>query len=43
MSKIYKGVPELIGNTPLMEAVNIEKALNLKAKLLLKHLPFLWL
>lgn len=36
MSKIYKGVPELIGNTPLMEAVNIEKALNLKAKLLLK-------
>ena len=36
MSKIYKGVPELIGNTPLVEAVNLEKAYGLKAKLLLK-------
>lgn len=36
MSKIYKGTTELIGNTPLMEAINIEKTENLKSKLLLK-------
>ena len=36
MSKIYKGVPELIGNTPLVEAVNLEKNYGLKARLLLK-------
>ena len=36
MSKIYKGVPELIGNTPLVEAVNLEKKYGLKARLLLK-------
>ncbi len=36
MSKIYKGTSELIGNTPLVEAVNIEKYLNLEAKILLK-------
>ena len=36
MSKIYKGTLELIGNTPLVEAVNIEKELNLKAKLIVK-------
>lgn len=36
MSKIYKGATELIGNTPLVEAVNIEKALELKASILLK-------
>ena len=26
MSKIYKGVSELIGKTPIIEAVNFEKA-----------------
>lgn len=31
-----KSITELIGNTPLLEAVNIEKDLGLKAKLLLK-------
>lgn len=36
MSKVYKSSLELIGNTPLLEAVNIEKELGLKAKLLLK-------
>lgn len=36
MFKIYKGATELIGNTPLVEAVNIEKALELKASILLK-------
>ena len=32
MSKIYKSVDSLIGNTPLLEAVNTEKAENLNAK-----------
>ncbi len=36
MSKIYKGTLDLIGNTPLLEVVNIEKELNLKAQLLVK-------
>lgn len=36
MSKIYKGTSELIGNTPLVEAVNIEKELELETKILLK-------
>lgn len=36
MKKIYGGAAELIGNTPLMEAGNVERALGLKAKLLLK-------
>ncbi|MCR5160996.1 MAG: cysteine synthase A [Lachnospiraceae bacterium] len=36
MSKIYKGALELIGNTPLIEAVNIEKELELEAVLLFK-------
>ena len=36
MSNIYKGAIELIGNTPLVEAVNIEKKLGLEATLLLK-------
>ncbi len=36
MSKIYKGTVDLIGNTPLVEVVNIEKALGLKARLLVK-------
>ena len=30
MSKIYKGSLELIGNTPLVEVVNIEKELAAK-------------
>ena len=33
---IYKGIIELIGNTPLVEAVNVEKKLGLKARILLK-------
>lgn len=36
MSNIYKGTSELIGNTPLVEAVNIENELGLDAKILLK-------
>ncbi len=36
MSKVYKGAVELIGNTPLVEAVNIEKSEGLEAKILLK-------
>lgn len=36
MSKIYKGTSELIGNTPLVEAVNIEKNENLEATVLVK-------
>ncbi|MBR4747983.1 MAG: cysteine synthase A [Abditibacteriota bacterium] len=36
MAKIYKGTLGLIGNTPLVEAVNIEKKLDLQATLLLK-------
>ncbi len=36
MAKIYKSSLELIGKTPLLEAVNLEKKLNLEAKLLLK-------
>ena len=31
MSNIYKGTLELIGNTPLVEVVNIEKELGLEA------------
>lgn len=34
--KIYTSADQLIGNTPLMELVNIEKKLNLKAKILAK-------
>ena len=34
--KIYKSADELIGNTPLLELVNIEKNFNLKAKLFAK-------
>ena len=33
---LYKGIIELIGNTPLVETVNVEKKLELKAKLLVK-------
>ncbi len=36
MAKIYQGTLGLIGNTPLVEAVNLEKALFLEAKVLLK-------
>lgn len=36
MEKIYKGLIDLIGGTPLVEAVNIEKALGLEARILLK-------
>ena len=36
MSKIYKGAIELIGNTPLVEVVNIEKELGLEATVLVK-------
>lgn len=36
MANIYNGAMELIGNTPLMEAVSIEKNHNLEAKLLFK-------
>ena len=36
MAKVYKGAIELIGNTPLVEVVNIEKELDLKATVLVK-------
>ena len=36
MTKIYKGVMELVGNTPLVEVVNIEQQEKLKATLLVK-------
>lgn len=36
MAGIYQGTLGLIGNTPLVEVVNIEKKHNLKAKLLVK-------
>lgn len=36
MAHIYKGVLELIGNTPLMEVSNIEKELGLEARILVK-------
>ncbi|MBO5303165.1 MAG: cysteine synthase A [Lachnospiraceae bacterium] len=36
MAKIYKGALELVGNTPLIEAVNMEKAHGLEAKLIFK-------
>ena len=36
MSRIYKGSLELIGNTPLVEIVNIEKELGLEATVLVK-------
>lgn len=36
MSNIYKGTLDLIGNTPLVEAVNIEKKLGLEASVLVK-------
>ena len=36
MSNIYKGTLGLIGNTPLVEVVNLEKELGLEARLLVK-------
>ena len=36
MSNIYKGEVELIGKTPLVEVVNVEKELGLKARVLVK-------
>lgn len=36
MAKIYKGVSELIGKTPLLEVTNIEKGLGLEARVLVK-------
>ena len=36
MSNIYKGTIGLIGNTPLVEVINIEKDLDLKATVLVK-------
>lgn len=36
MAQIYSGILDLVGHTPLVEAVNLEKKWNLKAKLLLK-------
>lgn len=36
MSKIYKGTTELIGNTPIVEAINIEQSQELKATILVK-------
>ena len=36
MSKIYKGTLGLIGNTPLVEVVNLEKELKLDARVLVK-------
>ena len=44
MAKIYKGIQELIGNTPLVEAVNLEKKLGLKAKkafLTITHMKYM--
>ena len=36
MANYYKGTLGLIGNTPLVEVVNIEKELGLKATVLVK-------
>ena len=36
MANIYKGATDLIGNTPLVEIANIEKALSLEATVLVK-------
>ena len=36
MANIYKGTLELIGNTPLVEVINIEKELGLEATVLVK-------
>lgn len=33
---VYKGFTEIIGKTPLVEVVNMERARGLKAKVLVK-------
>ena len=34
MANIYRGFLDLIGNTPLVEVANLEKAYNLKQRFL---------
>ena len=36
MANIYKGTLGLVGNTPLVEVINIERELQLKATVLVK-------
>lgn len=36
MAKIYRGMDELVGNTPLLEVVNMERELGLEASVLVK-------
>ena len=36
MANIYKGTLGLVGNTPLVEVINIEKDLGLEATILVK-------
>ena len=36
MSQIYHSLTELVGNTPLLEVTNVEQALGLKARVLVK-------
>ena len=36
MSAIYKGTLGLIGNTPLVEVINVEKEYSLEATVLVK-------
>ena len=36
MAGIYQSVTELIGRTPLLEVKNLEKELNLQARVLVK-------
>lgn len=36
MANIYKGVSEIIGKTPLVEVINVEKAHQVKARVLVK-------
>ena len=36
MGNIYKGTLDIIGNTPLVEVVNLEKELSLDATVLVK-------
>ena len=36
MARIYKSAAEVIGNTPLIEVVNVEKAHDIKARVLVK-------
>ena len=40
MAKIYSGILDLIGNTPLVELVNLERKLQLAARLLVKPESF---